>query len=142
MVVTGGIEVNSLRQDSAALEEKNNIASGDYSTVPGGFKNLAQGTASIATGMKAKAVYDHSMVINLQGIAQAVASTAPGQFLVQAKEHKFPVINDPGLNDENILFLDANNIQRLQDAIDSLPARRCELSPEMMDKRVLRREAQ
>ena len=41
MVVTGGIEVNSLRQDSAALEEKNNIASGDYSTVPGGTQNLA-----------------------------------------------------------------------------------------------------
>jgi len=140
-VVTGGKDIDSYGLQSVVLGGQNNQALGNYSAVPGGFKNMAGGKASIAMGMKAKVEHDHSMVINLQGNAQPVVSTAPGQFLVQAKEYKFQVTNDPGPNDENVLFLDAKNIQRLQDAIDSLPTRRRELSPEMTDKRVLRREA-
>merc|ERR1711865_1329310 len=89
--------------------------------------------ASIAMGQRSTALHDHSMVINLQGNGntQSVESTDPGQFLVQAKSFRFQVTNDPGPGDENVFELDADNIQRLQDAIDTLPARRRELSPEM-----------
>ena len=101
--------------------QNGNTALGGYCSVGGGADNSA--------GKMETQLRDY------------VVPTAPGQFLVQAKEYKFQVTNDPGPNDENVLFLDAKNIQRLQDAIDSLPTRRRELSPEMTDKRVLRREA-
>ena len=61
------------------------------------------------------------MVINLQGNAQPVNSTAAGQFLVQAKSFRFQVTNDPGDEDQNVFILTAENIQRLQDAIDTPP---------------------
>ena len=67
------------------LGEAGNFASGNYSTVPGGTQNSAQATASIAMGQRAKAPHPNSMVINLQGNQQLVESTAPAQFLVQAK---------------------------------------------------------
>ena len=132
-VVTGGKNSLSLGIQSVILGGTLHTitATGDYSAIPGGRLNMAEGTASIAMGQSATALHDHSMVINLQGNTEFTESTDPGQFLVQAKEYKFQVTNDPGPNDENVLFLDANNIQRLQDAIDNLPARRRELSPEM-----------
>ena len=61
------------------------------------------------------------MVINLQGNAQPVNSTAAGQFLVQAKSFRFQVTNDPGDENENVFILTAENIQRLQNAIDTPP---------------------
>lgn len=61
------------------------------------------------------------MVINLQGGSQTVASTASGQFLVQAKTFKFQVTNDPGPNNENVFELDQYNIEFLQAAIDAQP---------------------
>ena len=59
------------------------------------------------------------MVINLQGNTQPVNSTAAGQFLVQAKSFRFQVTNDPGDEDQNVFILTAENIQRLQNAIDT-----------------------
>ena len=65
--------------------------------------------------------HSNSMVINLQGGSQTVASTASGQFLVQAKTFKFQVTNDPGPNNENVFELDQYNIEFLQAAIDAQP---------------------
>ena len=59
------------------------------------------------------------MVINLQGNKQETVSTASGQFLVQAKSFRFQVTNNPGPDNENVFFLDADNIKNLQDAIDA-----------------------
>ena len=59
------------------------------------------------------------MVINLQGNKHKTESTASGQFLVQAKSFRFQVTNNPGPDNENVLFLDADNIQNLQNAIDA-----------------------
>ena len=56
--------------------------------------------------------------------------------MVQAKEYKFQVKNDPGSDNENILFLNADNIELLQAAIDT-PSERRVLRPD----HVLRREA-
>ena len=132
-VVTGGYNSLSIGIQSVILGGSLGTATGDYSAIPGGKLNLAEGTASIAMGQRATALHDHSMVINLQGNGNTpfVESTDPGQFLVQAKSFRFQVTNDPGPGDENVFELDADNIQRLQDAIDTLPARRRELSPEM-----------
>ena len=61
------------------------------------------------------------MVINLQGNTQPVNSTAAGQFLVQAKSFRFQVTNDPGEENQNVFILTAENIQFLQNAIDTPP---------------------
>ena len=65
------------------------------------------------------------MVINLQGNQQLVELTAPGQFLVQAKQYNFQVMKDPGPENENVFFLNADNIELLQAAINTPPERNC-----------------
>ena len=55
---------------------------------------------------------------------------------MQAKEYKFQVTNDPGSDNENVFFLNADNIELLQAAIDT-PSERRVLRPD----HVLRREA-
>ena len=73
----------------------------------------------MALGQRSHVNHTNTMVINLQGNAQPVNSTATGQFLVQAKSFRFQVTNDPGDEDQNVFILTAENIQRLQNAIDT-----------------------
>ena len=79
------------------------------------------------------------MVINLQGNAQPVNSTAAGQFLVQAKSFRFQVTNDPGDEDQNVFILTAENIQRLQDAIDTPPPTQRHLQQKATDDKITAR---
>lgn len=130
-VVTGGEGNAATGMYSVVLGGKENTASGDFSAIPGGLLNVAAGKHSVAMGMRANAKHDNSMVINLQGNRQVVESTHDGQFLVQAKTFRFQFTNDPGIDDENVLSLNADNIQLLQDAIDNQPVEsvRRQLSP-------------
>ena len=55
--------------------------------------------------------------------------------LVQAKEYKFQLTNDPGPDNDNVFFFNADNTELLQAAIDT-PSERRVLRPD----HVLRRE--
>ena len=119
-VVTGGYTNYSRGRQSVARGGEENIAFGEYSAIPGGILNKAVGTASIAMGQQARVLHDHSMVINLQGTAQPVESTAPGQFLVQAKVYKFQVTNDPGPGERKCLLPECRQYRTLTGCDDGI----------------------
>ena len=136
-MVTGGYNNYSRGIQSMILGGEENSAFGNSSAIPGGILNKALGTASIAMGQQARVLQDHSLVINLQGNRRPVESTAPGQFLVQAKVYTFQVTNDPGPENENVFCLTADNIKLLQAAIDTPPERTHRI---LHPEQVLRRE--
>ena len=52
---------------SVVLGGAGNFAGGKFSAIPGGTQNLAQGTASIAMGQRAKAPHPNSVVLIFRG---------------------------------------------------------------------------
>lgn len=131
-VVTGGSRNVASGANSVVLGGADNTASGDFSAIPGGQYNIAAGSHSVAMGLRAEALHDHSMVINLQGNKDPVASTEEGQFLVQAKQYRLQLTNNPGKNDENVIVITHNNVQNLVDAIAAQSGRRRELRPHIV----------
>ena len=98
--------------------QNGNTAQGGYCSVGGGDTNNAAAQKSVIAVRTA--VVRSSYLVGI---------------MVQAKEYKFQVKNDPGSDNENILFLNADNIELLQAAIDT-PSERRVLRPD----HVLRRE--
>lgn len=132
-VVTGGWDNIASGLNSVVLGGRFNVASGDFSAIPGGSENLAEGKYSIAMGQKAKALFDNSMAINLQGKTFELETTANGQFLVQARTYRLQLTNKPGPNDSNVIEIDSTNIENLQRAIEETPGRRRELRPHIVE---------
>ena len=68
-VVTGGKNSLSLGIQSVILGGTLHTitATGDYSAIPGGKFNMAEGTASIAMGQRAKAPHPNSVVLIFRG---------------------------------------------------------------------------
>jgi len=133
-VITGGLDNIARGLNSVILGGQENVASGDFSTVPGGFQNIAAGDYSVAIGEQAQALAHYSMAINMQGRYYPIATTEPGQFLVQAQTYRFQLTNNPGKEDENVIQINADNIGNLQGAIDrEAGGRRRELRPHIVE---------
>merc|ERR1712232_1314803 len=93
-----------------------NRAFGAYGLVVGGNVNTAAGSHSIAMGSTAIAEADSSMVINLDP-TEEVASTIDGQVLVNAKQIRFQLTNNPGVADNNVIVMTESNLANLRAAI-------------------------
>jgi len=119
-VVTGGQANNATGLNSVVLGGRSNAATGPYAFIGGGNGNVASGSHSIAMGQSAYALNDHSMVINLQGVNNDLKSTEDGQFMVRAKQYRFQISTDTDLT----VTITEDNIENLQNAIDSQPGRR------------------
>lgn len=132
-VITGGVDNAASGLNSVVLGGRYNVASGSFSAIPGGTENLAAGDYSVAMGQKAKAIFDNSMAINMQGKNFALETTEVGQFLVQAQTYRLQLTNQPGKRDANVIAIDATNIGNLQAAIDSSGGRRRELRPHIVE---------
>ncbi len=94
--VGGGYNNNATGAWSTVAGGSNNTASGFLSTVAGGSSNIASGTGSFAAGSGANAAHAGAFVWADQSSVNALASTAPNQFLIRAAGGVSIGTNNPG----------------------------------------------
>merc|ERR1712199_15430 len=92
-----------------------NVASGQYSSVPGGKLNTASGDYSFAMGYSATAEHQHSYVVNFS-TDDDFASTKERQVRFAADEFNIAITN-------SLLALEASKLAAIQRTLNDLKNR-------------------